>query len=272
MKQPNNLIFWGPGATAKLGIPTTQEQADFVRKLAGVDQPNKSLRDRIAEALRQPETAEWRTALYELILILGDSNDARARIDAISDEELDAMRPNWRISPSDDELQRRIIGLRLIYDWPTLKSVIRICPASHSQKFQLNDLLNVLDIHINSGVRIPVNAVRDQSRVESEELFFEGRRLIGARNALQLILTALFHIAYQICLSNKRERLEQYYDFAAELGRRSHKRDNSEACARLVLQISRAWSATADSAEFSCAAVSYSASTRGWATSRRPTS
>jgi hypothetical protein len=31
--QPTNLIFWGAGATAALGMPTTQQQADFVRKL-----------------------------------------------------------------------------------------------------------------------------------------------------------------------------------------------------------------------------------------------
>ena len=49
--QPTNLIFWGAGATAELGIPTTQHQANFVRKLVGAGHPSKELRQRVAEAL-----------------------------------------------------------------------------------------------------------------------------------------------------------------------------------------------------------------------------
>jgi hypothetical protein len=218
--QPTNLIFWGAGATAALGMPTTQEQANFVRKLVGVGHPGKTLRQRVADALNGAATEPWHNALSELILILGDSDDALVRIDKITAEELDAMRPNWRTNLCDDELKRRIIGLRLIYDWPTLKSVVRICPACDDPRFRLNDLFNVLDMHIDSGVPAPAKAEGDEPSLASDKLFFEARRLIGARNALKLILIALFHITYQVCLSTKQHVLGKYRDFALQIGRR----------------------------------------------------
>jgi hypothetical protein len=221
--QPTNLIFWGAGATAALGISNTQEQADFVRKLVGVGDPGKTLQQRVADALNDAAIEPWHNALRDLILILGDSDESLVRIDAVTAKELDAMRPNWRISPDDDELKRRIIGLRLIYDWPTLKSVVQICPACDSPEFKLNDLFNVLDMHIDSGVPALGRKGKeeaDEPSLASEKLFFEARRLIGARNALKLILIALFHIKYQVCLSTKQHVLHQYRDFALQIGRR----------------------------------------------------
>ncbi len=219
--QPSNLIFWGAGATAELGIPTTQHQANFVRKLVGAGHPSKELRQRVAEALNGVAAESWHNALYDLILILGDSEESLVRIDHVPDEELDAMRPHWRNSPSDDdELKRRIIGLRLIYDWPTLKSVVGICPASDGCGFKLNDLFNVLDMHIDSGIPAPTKKDNETS-LPSDTEFFEARRLIGARNALKLILIAFFHISYQVCLSNKKRELGWYRDFALQIGRRA---------------------------------------------------
>ena len=40
------------------------------------------------------------------------------------------MARNWEPGANRDEIERGIIGLRLTYDWPALKSVIRVCPAA----------------------------------------------------------------------------------------------------------------------------------------------
>jgi len=48
MAQPKNLIFWGAGATAALGIRTTAGQGEFIRLLADEDRP---LMERLAHAL-----------------------------------------------------------------------------------------------------------------------------------------------------------------------------------------------------------------------------
>ena len=65
------------------------------------------------------------------------------------------MHRNWRAGAKDDELSQRIIYLRLVYDWPALKSLVSICPGARSGALKLNDLFNLLDLHIplNFGVR-----------------------------------------------------------------------------------------------------------------------
>lgn len=233
MYTDNKLIFWGAGATAELGMPTTDKQADFIRNLVGVDGPDLTLRGRVDRALdsglnNSAVATVWKNALYELIEILGDTSDSLRRIDHIGADAMEAMRSNWMREADDDELRRRIIALRLYYDWPALKSVVRICPASSAsseRQFKLNDLFNVIDMHIDSGVPAQATAQEPQANADlvTEELFFEARRLVGARNALKLILTALFHIAYQVCLSTKRGVLAKYRDFAVQLGRRGQR-------------------------------------------------
>ena len=223
MTRQKTLIFWGAGATAALGIRTTTQQAEALRRLVGAGRDAQPLKERIACALGQNVTEPWHHALYDLITILGDTDDAYRSIHIVKDEHMRAMSRNWQPGASRDELIRRIIELRLIYDWPALKSVVRICPGSDTDRFKLNDLLNVLDMHIplKSGLRAPAGRERDWDSTHAGHQFFDARRLIGAKNALLLILMALFHIDYQICISTKRDVLQKYYDFAVALARRT---------------------------------------------------
>jgi hypothetical protein len=222
MAQPQNVIFWGAGATAVLGLRTTDKQTQFIKRITGADAPDKPLEERIAEALDQSDIEPWHSALLDLITILGDGDDAYDSIQFTDDKQLDAMRRNWRESACDDELRRRILGLRLIYDWPALKSVVRICPGSSTDKFRLNDLLNILDMHIPAGfgVRAPARQGLSGGEKQYEGQFFDARRLIGAKNALLMILIALFYIDYQVCIYSKRDLIGIYRDFAEVLGSR----------------------------------------------------
>lgn len=222
MAQPRNVIFWGAGATAALGLRTTERQTGFIRLITGASAPDKPLEDRVAEALGQNNVEPWHSALLDLITILGEDDDAYRGIHVTNQSQIDAMRRNWREGASDDELQGRIIGLRLIYDWPALKSVVRVCPGSATDKFKLNDLFNMLDMHIppGFGFRAPAHRITVGQEKEMEEQFFDARRLIGAKNALLMILIALFYIDYQECIRSKSDLLRKYYDFAILLGRR----------------------------------------------------
>jgi hypothetical protein len=161
MAQPRNVIFWGAGATAALGLRTTEAQTRFIRRITGADAPDKPLEDLVAEALGPNNVEPWRSALLDLITILGDGGDAYRGIHFTDQSQLDAMRRNWREGALDDELRGRIIGLRLIYDWPALRSVVRVCPGSASDKFKLNDLFNLLDMHIppGFGFRAPAHRI-----------------------------------------------------------------------------------------------------------------
>jgi hypothetical protein len=99
--------------------------------------------------------------------------------------------------------------------------VTNICPASATDKFRLNDLFNLLDMHIppGFGVRAPAHGSA-RGKMKPEEQFFDARRLIGAKNALLMILIASFYIDYQECIASNQEVLQQYYEFAKALGRR----------------------------------------------------
>jgi hypothetical protein len=218
-KTPTNLIFWGAGATAALGIRTTAQQATFVRKLVGGADRRASLDERVADALfnEATDTTPGHSALHDLLAILGDADGRLTRIDRVDDYEFRAMRSNWslKLDEDDDRLRAQIIRLRLLYDWPALKAIVHICPASNTDGFTLNDLFNVIDTHLNFGVR---SSIPD---ADFQPLFLDSRRIIGARNALNLLLICLFHIDYQACLTSKRDILNQYYDFAIQLGRQT---------------------------------------------------
>lgn len=213
MVLPKNLIFWGAGATASLGIRTTQGQSYFLQSLAGGGRLNQalSLEERLLEALSLSTSSVYKNALADLLIILGDQAKNYDHIDSISPIEYEAMRRNWS---KDGDLKERIISLRLIYDWPALKSVIQACPGFNAEgHFRLNDLFNLLDLHAPAGFgfRAPSNAVQQ---------FFDARRLIGAKNALRMLLGALFYIDYQEHLLAKREEWNHYLAFARCLGQR----------------------------------------------------
>ena len=124
------------------------------------------------------------------------------------------MRRNWRHGASDDELRDRIVALRTLYDWSALKAIIDVCPGVQGDSFQLNDLFNVLDMHGQSG-----HGFRDK-----QGEFLTPQRVLGARNALKMLLHTMFYIDWQYGREAKRGDLERHYDFAKALGRRMQRR------------------------------------------------
>jgi len=213
MAEPSTVIFWGAGATASLGMRVTEEQGKFIAQLSGVENglgPRKSLTERVSLALGNSNSPYWHGALFDLITLLGDTEASSSSIHIIDQEHLDAMARHWKRGVTEDDLRKRIMALRLIYDWPALKDVVRICPGFHSEKFKINDLFNVMDMHtpLGHGFR------GDEGR------FLDARRLLGAKTALKMLLHAMFYIDYQMCLDRKLPTLSQYYDFAIALGKR----------------------------------------------------
>ena len=207
------VIFWGAGATAKLGMQTTGDQTKALLALASPC----PLRRRIDDALGSEKGQErWTSALHDLLTILGDvgNNEASKERATITEQQIDAMRRNWCASASDDAVRGRIIDLRTLYDWPALKTAIDVCPGANvagaKSAFQLNDLFNVLDMHGQSG-----HGFRDK-----QGNFLTPQRVLGARNALKMLLQALFYIDWQYGRERNRSELEHHYDFAKALGRR----------------------------------------------------
>lgn len=217
MKQPQNIIFWGAGATAQLGIRTTDKQTKFIKCIVDDMKP---LQERIREALQPNDAEPWHSAFFDLITILGDTRESYSSIHYIDEIQREAMCRSWTSGARPEELDGRIIGLRLIYDWPALKSVVKVCPGYSNDAFKLNDLFNLLDMHIPPGFGFRAPIRQNNAENQSEQQFFDARRLIGAKNALLMILIALFYIDYQECIRTKRDLLNKYHDFALMLGQR----------------------------------------------------
>ena len=191
----------------------TDQQGKFISSLTGADTGGnpKPLCDRVNLALDKGTWTKWHGVLMDLITILGDTEAANHSIHPIEQVHLDAMSRHWTQGATQDDLCKQIMALRLIYDWPALKSVVQICPGVHSEKFKINDLFNVLDMHTPLGHGF---------RAEESARFLDTRRLLGAKYALKMLLHAMFYIDYQICLESKRSTITQYYDFAVALGKR----------------------------------------------------
>ena len=78
----------------------------------------------------------------------------------------------------------------------------------------ISDLFNVLDMHEYGGHGFSV---------EGNE-FVTPQRISGARNALKMLLLAMFYVHWQHHRKTKRRTIDQHYDFALALGRRMQRR------------------------------------------------
>lgn len=210
MTSTRTVVFWGAGATASLGIRTTDQQSEFIGNLAsiGACQP---LRKRVEQALEPVRSKRWIDAFSDLLDILGDGEEGQQAAN-ISEQALKAMKRNWTDDGSA-ALRDRIREMRSLYDWKALTAAVRACPGSRNpetqNRFKLNDLINILDLHGQSGHGFHV-----------EEGFLTPQRVNGAKNALKMLLQAMFYVDWQSCVRENRNQLDLYYDFAAALGRR----------------------------------------------------
>lgn len=217
------VLFWGAGATASLGIHTTDRQGKFLRALAPHPEGSERLEGRVRNALGEGISERWVTAFCDLLKILGDMEEATEDPLTAADirqDQLEAMKENWE-DEDEEKLRNRIVELRGLYDWPALVAAINVCPdgvgnrdagveASEAQsELKLIDLFNLLDMHEQSGHGFP----------DRQGGFITPQGVIGARGALVLLIQALTYVDWH---SRAREcpHLKYHLDFADELGRR----------------------------------------------------
>jgi len=209
---PKTLVLWGAGATASIGLPVTTRQAAFLRSLApSARSPDQDIVSRLHEALDNLASEPWLSAFQDLLEILGDSaerfDDSQSPTD-IASSQLSAMARNWH-SDDENELRRRIVELRTLYDWPALVTAINLCPTEPDDSFKLQDLFNILDIGLQTGHGFQVR----------DGLFIPPQRVLGARNVLILLIQTLFYVAWQ-AKGRHHKNLKHYYDFAKTLTKR----------------------------------------------------
>ena len=197
------LFFWGAGATISVGQRGTAQQAAFFKKMVGTN--DEPLVQRARAALDKV-SAVWDSHLIDLLHILGDSdsNTEFTNIFSITATATAAMRRHWP-DQAGDAIELRIRELRSLFDWPALKEIIRICPGVDEEKgFLLNDLFNILDMHIQSG--------HGFQTINSH--FIPHTRIFAARKALEMLFHTLFYVDWQDARINKSSELEKYHQFA----------------------------------------------------------
>ncbi len=226
---PETTIFWGAGATASLGIPTTQQQSEILQKLADVpnaldDEKTQSLDERLEKINSRYDGifSEIKEDLKNLFIVLGDDLDVK--LGEIKDEHYEAFEKlikNNRLFDIPDINKNnaidRIIMLRNDYDWDALKRIAQICPK---ENFLLN-LFNIIDFHLSTGKGLHVPDKKRDKKMDNErdneKYFIENFRLNGAKSCLVFLIQTMISAAYYKLLNSKREKLEPYINFAKAL-------------------------------------------------------
>ena len=217
------VLFWGAGATASVGMRTTVGQACFLRALSPLPDGEENLEERVRNALEGSAEDCWVSAFCDLLKVLGDREDKRddrLSVSRIEDEQCEAMCRNWGCRKKE-KLRERIVELRGLYDWPALVAAINVCPGATSASgmsasttkatpvFKLEDLFNLLDMHLRSGHGFP----------DREMTFLSHQRVIGARGALVLLIQAMLYVDWH-AKARQRCDLRHHQDLGIKLGRR----------------------------------------------------
>jgi endogenous inhibitor of DNA gyrase (YacG/DUF329 family) len=149
--------------------------------------------------------------MVDLLTILGDGDDGSEAFP--SRLEVEAL---TRQFPALSKEERMLRGreLRGMYDWGTLQQVVHICPGHDAQSFKLQDLFNLLDMHIQSrhGFYVYSNNITGQRFVSPEAL-------VLARNALVMLIGLLHFHDYHKTVQQEGSYMSQYIGFAEILTR-----------------------------------------------------
>ncbi|SFG73516.1 hypothetical protein [Sporolactobacillus nakayamae] len=188
---PETVIFWGAGTTEPLHMKTTNELGKMFQTLTEAD---KNLGEAIDQVI--PEADEQVRSELKALLELIDSEFHGHEDEAIRVLDI----------PKD-----RAQHLQMLYDWNAVKLVIERCPRNRNHRFSLDDLYNLLDLHIQA-----------HKGIEVEQRFITLDRLIAARRTLTMLTQLIHAIGYVELLhdSDTKALYHHYYEFATILAGR----------------------------------------------------
>lgn len=194
---PETVIFWGAGATRPLNMKTTGELANILLKLSGILDENAQARLRPWINQLFPEIPQQtKDELWALLTVIDADQEAAVEFEKAK-----------RILQFGD---KRVKDLKRLYDWQAVKKVIGRCPGVQEGHMNLQDLYNLLDMHIQSQKGLNVNGD-----------FINLDRLIAARRTVDMLTQLIHAMGYQgLCQSqNIRREYLRYYQFAKILAK-----------------------------------------------------
>ena len=201
------LVFIGAGATASLGMPTTDDQSKILRSLSG--QSMKDEADAILKKYFSEKDLSKVTAFLNFLDGSGESNFL------ISNFDLENARIVFGNVSDKQLLQKRIMELRTDYDWNALRKVIKICPHSESPDNLIRDAYSIIDKKLLAHQSLKVRGCLNKSDndISCEEILSPSR-LQGARKFLTLFINMLFAGAwYKISKGEKSDEFAKYKKF-----------------------------------------------------------
>ncbi len=216
-KSSETLVFIGAGATAALGMPTTDRQAELFRKLIAA---NTSISKALLEFGFYAD--KRRNMLVAFLEFLGGR--VNNQLNLVTAKDIANAKIAFDISSASIDnclLKERILELRHCYDWMALREVLKICPHNEQKDNLVRDVYTLLDKKILSKQGLKFSFKKGS---KDEVTVLPYMRLLGARNMLTLLISILFAEAWQkICDGDKSDVFVKYEKFAETFSRMMQK-------------------------------------------------
>ena len=196
MLWPETVIFWGAGATASLGFPTTFQMGECIHNLVN-KQECKTL-----------------DGIHKELSIFLDAVDSQNPTE-ITDDQIKKVRSLYEGGSLPDKKEPLLIAeWRRHYDWFALKRIAeKIMPDEENTDFAsyFNYLYNIIDESLDYQTGVSVE-------YEGRPLVLSGSRLKNARTLLDALQLWMISCAYHNALKNKKDIVEKYISFVGILG------------------------------------------------------
>jgi ribosomal protein S27E len=193
-------ILFGAGASAKLGVPTTDLMGKTIRDLAE-KKVNKNLQERISDVSM---FHNMETELKYFLTALGDCLEG----DGITRDSIEAAKKILPEKFSDEEILTRIVQWKSHYDWNALRRLaIKVPIENENYTTYLIDFYNIID-----GSLLNNHGIQVQCAANNDFIFLYPHRLRAARNLLVLLSNLMMACAYHKTRIESPEKFKPYIE------------------------------------------------------------
>ncbi len=196
------LVFIGAGATATLGMPSSDNQTKIFRNLCDEEKSNEEI---LSPYFSESDLSK----VIHFLDFLDNDNFFEVRNSDMQSAEMVYGKQDRKI------LQNRILELRLEYDLNAAKKVLKVCPHNDENDNLICDAYSIIDKKLLAHQSLKVGCCLNKSGndISCEEILSPSR-LQGARNFLTLFINMLFAGAwYNISKGEKSDEFSKYKNF-----------------------------------------------------------
>ena len=196
------LVFIGAGATATLGMPSSDNQTKIFRNLCDEQKAKKEI---FSPYFSEPDLSK----IIHFLDFLDNDNFFEIRDSDLQSAEMVYGKQDRKI------LQNRILELRSEYDWNAAKKVLKVSPHNEENDNLIRDAYSIIDKKLLAHQSLKVGCCLNKSGNDiSYEEILSPSRLQGARNFLTLFINMLFAGTwYNISKGEKSDEFSKYKNF-----------------------------------------------------------